>query len=578
MHFRSLRVKIIVSSIVCILTVGIFSNMYLYNYLSGIIAEKADAVSAAHLESIKNRINQSLSRFYDLGYTCSSDFDIARTMRYSRLNAVAQKNSGLKAREKLWSLLESSSVKDYVTTIMVFNENGIIVQPGNARRQGSLQDVVRIQELPLFKQLENGDELQVFGASESLASGNDCFVYISPVYDMVSMTNSGWLYMEVNTRWIFDETGSSLSDIFFVADNDGKVFSSDNYQSLELYKTYMADADEVRIDKNTYKISSVPLYVDTLTLVNYSDITFLSQDSQPIFFTALVVVATSFVVAVLMSVLLSSIITRPLRRLMGHIGKIAENDFTNDPEIEKGNDEISQTGRMVNQMTSSIKSLLEDTERMYIQRKNSEIALLQSQINPHFLYNTLDSIHWMAGIQKNTGIMTMTKGLSNLLKNLAKGIGDKITLGEEVSLLDSYVDIQLIRYTEVFQVVNNIPMDLYKYTITKFTLQPIVENSIFHGIEPKGALGLITLNAKRDGSDLLITVRDDGVGMTPEELAKLKNSVRNPNPSGLSGIGVANVDSRLKLVYGEEYGLTIKSEKGMYTTVTIRIPMEEDNV
>lgn len=578
MHFKSLRLKIILSSVICILTVGIFSNVYLYNYLSGIIADKADAVSITHLESVKTRINQTLMRFYSLGYTCSNDLDIARPLRYNNLKTVSEKNSGIKAQEKLWGLLESSSVKDYVTMIMVFNDDGIMVQPGNSRRQGSQRDIARIQELDLFIQAINGDELQVFGTSKSLMNNEDCFAYISPVYDLASLTNRGWLYIEINPKWIYDETGSSSNDNFFILDDNGAVFPSNNRLEIPIDMVHPVEISDIRIGNNTYNVRSIPLYTNTMKLVNYSDITFLDQDVQPILFTTIVVIATSLTVAVVLAIILSNLITRPLRLLMSRIGKIAENDLSFDPDIEKGQDEISQTGRMVNQMVGSIKSLLDETKEMYIQSKNSEIALLQSQVNPHFLYNTLDSIYWMANIQKNTGIVIMTKSLSSLLKNLAKGVGNKITLGEELSLLLNYVDIQLIRYAEVFQVIDNISPNLYKYTITKFTLQPIVENAIFHGIEPKGEYGTIILDAKENDGNLIITIQDDGVGMTPKELKELKNSVRNSNPSGLSGMGVSNVDSRLKLVYGSKYGLEIKSEKELFTQVAVHIPLEGENV
>ena len=132
-------------------------------------------------------------------------------------------------------------------------------------------------------------------------------------------------------------------------------------------------------------------------------------------------------------------------RLNARLRRIAANDFSFDPEIEKPQDELGQIGRTVNEMSMSIQHLLQETEEMYTQRRNIEIALLQSQVNPHFLYNTLDSIRWMAVIQKNPGIASITHSLSNLLKNIAKGTQDKITLAEELGLLQDYIAIQAVR-------------------------------------------------------------------------------------------------------------------------------------
>lgn len=573
MRLRSLKLKIILSSAACILAVGIFSNACLYRYLSGIIAEKADSVDQAGLESVQARMNRDLMRFYSLGYTCANDLDIARALRYGALRTLPQKTDGIKAQEKLWGLLESSAAKDYVTKLVAFNDSGVMVQPGNTRRQSSPGDVARIQALPVFAELREGGDLWLPRPSKSIAGGEDCLVYLSPVYDATSMSNRGWLYLEISSGWIADEQALHPPGSFIVLDGAGALFPGKR-QALAHELPPPGQVAEVRSGESTYKIRSAPLGQAGLTLYHRSDITFLSRDGQPILFTAVVVVATSLAVAVLLSVLLSSLITRPLARLMARIEKITANDLSFDPEIEQGGDEIAQTGRLVNQMVGSVRHLLRETEEMHLQNKNSEIALLQSQVNPHFLYNTLDSIHWMATIQKNTGIMTMTRSLSSLLKNLAKGIGDKVTLGEELSLVGDYVKIQQIRYMETFQLRDCIAPSLYKYNIVKFTLQPLVENAIFHGIEPKGELGAITLSAAEDGGDLLISVEDDGVGMSPQELAALKNSARNAHRSGLSGIGVANVDSRLRLVYGERYGISIESELGRFTRATVRIPKE----
>ena len=227
-------------------------------------------------------------------------------------------------------------------------------------------------------------------------------------------------------------------------------------------------------------------------------------------------------------------------------------------------------------MALHIQELLTQMEQMYEQRKNIEISLLQSRINPHFLYNTLDSIRWMAVIQKSRNIEQITRALENLLRNVAKGTDDKISLRQELALVEDYVHIQKVRYVEVFDYLCQVPEELLSCSIVKFTLQPIVENAIFHGVEPKGEFGEIRISA-RSGSDgdLFLTVEDNGVGMTPEELQKLKDNLQNHNKNSLNGMGVANVDARLKLIYGPSYGLLYESAPGEYTRVTIHIPREE---
>ena len=186
--------------------------------------------------------------------------------------------------------------------------------------------------------------------------------------------------------------------------------------------------------------------------------------------------------------------------------------------------------------------------------------LLQSQVNPHFLYNTLNSVHWMAVVQKNTGIEKMVKSLVSLLKNISKGVSDKITLADELALLEDYINIQSIRYMGAFEYVCKVPEELQQYRIIKFTLQPLVENAIFHGIVPKGAFGVVTVDAFEEENFLVVTITDDGTGMTEDTVKTLlrPRENRDRSSSSMAGIGIANVHRRLRLSYGKGAGLSVE--------------------
>ncbi|MFQ8979695.1 MAG: sensor histidine kinase [Waltera sp.] len=203
--------------------------------------------------------------------------------------------------------------------------------------------------------------------------------------------------------------------------------------------------------------------------------------------------------------------------------------------------------------------------------------MLQSQINPHFLYNTLNSIKWMATIQGATGISEMTTSLSRLLKSISKGTSLLIDIREELSLLENYFTIQSYRYggtiTMDIQVDNE---SLYNSEIIKFTLQPLVENAIFHGIEPKGCAGHIRIHVGYETSDntekIRIDVTDDGVGMTADKATQVLRSNDDSSADFFREIGVSNVHKRLQYQFGAEYGITIESKEGEYTTMSIHIP------
>ena len=209
------------------------------------------------------------------------------------------------------------------------------------------------------------------------------------------------------------------------------------------------------------------------------------------------------------------------------------------------------------------------------QKRDYEYQMLQNQINPHFLYNTLASIKWMATVQNAPGIAEMTTALSRLLKDISKGENRFIALSEELSLLMDYYTIMKYRYGGTIRVeIKTDDEQLLGCQIIKFTLQPIVENAIFHGIEPKGSSGTISIHVfKNESSDLQVDITDDGVGMDENMIQSLLSERYDKSKTTFfKRIGIANVHNRIRLEYGSKYGISIRSKLGSFTTVTILLP------
>ncbi len=209
------------------------------------------------------------------------------------------------------------------------------------------------------------------------------------------------------------------------------------------------------------------------------------------------------------------------------------------------------------------------------EKNDLEYKMLQSQINPHFIYNTLNSIKWMATVQGSEGIAEMTTALAKLLKSLSKGSSLKVPISEELSLLRDYCTIQSYRYGGTISI--DIRVDepsIEKYSIVKFTLQPLVENAIFHGIEPKGS-GHIDVHLYYENDLIRIDVTDDGVGMTKEKAESILKNNEEHKSDFFRELGVYNVNRRLLFEYGEHAGITIESAKGKGTTMTVRIPLRD---
>ena len=281
--------------------------------------------------------------------------------------------------------------------------------------------------------------------------------------------------------------------------------------------------------------------------------------------------------------LLHRMIAHPITALQNRIEKIGSGDFSSDPSIEWDN-ELGDIGRGINQMAARVTALMDRRLEDEKQKQDLEYRMLQNQINPHFIYNTLNSIKWMATIQHAPGIAEMVTALSRLLKSVSKGNERLVPLYEEFALLNDYFTIQQYRYGGTITLdVSYIEDERLNHNclIPRFTLQPLVENAIFHGIEPKGSAGKVMLRVERDpvNGDVLIRLTDDGIGMTPDQVAK---ALQEPGPEEAAAkyrhVGMWNVHKRLQYSFGEAYGLSIESEPGVGTTVTIRLPDEKSEV
>ena len=223
-------------------------------------------------------------------------------------------------------------------------------------------------------------------------------------------------------------------------------------------------------------------------------------------------------------------------------------------------------------MVKRINNLVQQQYQAGRDIKNAELKALQAQINPHFLYNTLDLINWKA-IDKNVPEITeITHALAKFYKLSLNQGKDVVTLRDEINHISTYVQIQNLRFDEKIGFCISIPEDLYQYGILKLLLQPIVENAIIHGILPKKGenyKGIIEITGSIDKEDLVLNIRDNGVGITKE---KIKSIFNNTNVRNKNGYGIKNINDRIKLYYGEKYGLTYQSCEEMGTTVTIYIP------
>lgn len=299
-------------------------------------------------------------------------------------------------------------------------------------------------------------------------------------------------------------------------------------------------------------------YVDELVNRNVNDMIRLS------FWLAVVVLA----VAVLTSWLLSRLMGKPLRGLASAMESF-ESDadhFTYRPV--GGTREVQELSDSFEHMVLRIQELMTTVREEEINLRKTELKALQAQINPHFLYNTLDSIAWMCEQGRNADAVKMVHALARLFRiSISRG-HELIPIAKELEHAESYLQIQMYRYKNQFTYTFDVDPDCLGYYCNKITLQPIIENSINHGLDLMVEEGRIDVRVRFDGDDIVFSVLDNGVGMSPEQL----EAIMQHGPTDRTGIGIKNVNDRLKIYFGKNYGLHITSEPDVGTCVEIRMP------
>ena len=398
--------------------------------------------------------------------------------------------------------------------------------------------------------------------------------------------SDGVVFIDLNYNAIIDLCDqNSIGDkgYVFILDQDGNIVYHPSQQQLynelqtENIDTVMnADSDIVVTgegdDEKIYTLSHSETTGWTIVgCVNMAELLKDSREANNIYvMTAIVLVA----IAMILSSFIARSITLPIQKLRDSMKKVQEGDFKAADVVIPSQNEIGSLTTSFNAMTHRIEELMEENVKEQEQKRKIELKALQSQINPHFLYNTLDSIIWMAEGKKYEDVVLMTASLARLLRQSISNEDETVLIGQEIQYVKSYLTIQKMRYKDKLEFEINVDPFINSVHIVKLVLQPIVENALYHGLKYKESKGLLTVTGYQKNQNAVIEITDDGVGMDEETLNHIfeKHKVNYRS----NGVGVYNVQKRLCMYYGKEYGLHYESEPGHGTTVTVTIPMEQE--
>ena len=292
---------------------------------------------------------------------------------------------------------------------------------------------------------------------------------------------------------------------------------------------------------------------------------------------SIIAFAAILILIVLLSYYIPLSITRPIRKLSEVTDQVAKGDLTVRSDIRTGA-EVGMLSDSLNTMIDKINELLEQVKKEQIRLRKAEFELLQSQINPHFLYNTLDTIVWLAEAGEQKKVVKMVGSLSEFFRTSLNQGKDIISIKEELQHVRSYLEIQQVRYQDILQYDIQVEEELYKYLIPKITIQPLVENALYHGIKNKRGVGKIIISGRREEDHFSILIEDNGIGISEERLSQVRAGVKNKVSTGKDIYGLYNVNERIRLNFGEKYGIFIESTYGKGTVVSVILPYMQEQL
>lgn len=380
-----------------------------------------------------------------------------------------------------------------------------------------------------------------------------------------------------------DQSTVGTKGYAFILDAKGNIVYHPQQQQLynELQTeniSLIMDTDEDTVltgtgnDGKLYSISrSEKTGWTVVDCTNVKELLSKSRQAQSVYvLTAIILV----IVALLFSRFMARSITLPIQKLRDSMKKVQEGDFSVSDVVVDSKNEIGSLTKSFDVMTHRIHELMEQNVHEQEEKRKSELKALQSQINPHFLYNTLDSIIWMSEGKKNEEVVLMTASLARLLRQSISNEDEVVPIANEVEYARGYLTIQKMRYKDKLEFQIEVDSSILYIPLIKLVLQPIIENAIYHGLKYKESKGLLIVKGFMKDGNAVLQVIDDGVGMDEETLAHIYDKHKVNYHS--NGVGVYNVQKRLKLYYGEDYGITYTSELGKGTTATITIPGRQE--
>lgn len=570
---HSIRNKIIVwamgFALVLALSVASLSYVLSVRYLK----ENQQQSALTNIHVLGNDLDSDISSVLTFANWICLDGTLENYLRTVNRTYAQDSHLGKKLSLSAWNHLNNEfniiGVRNHIGRVLISTPDGkqFLQVVGGGDAQGATNSPMTIMDTVFFDNLVTSSSYEWVGfvGNPLTRSGNPRVIpVVRPIHSSSSSIVLGWVYLDIPEHVVTNALKS-----FVLSEDDA------------LYLTF-SKGNSYRYYNGALKKEAVPPQVisytlpDTGWIISYLPSENALTSRMNYYRMMILLIFTAIVFAgLILSFTLQRTITRPVDLLIKRLEKIGQGDFSRDASLE-WNNELGEIGKGINSLSKNVSDLMETKLADEKERHDLEYQVLRSQINPHFLYNTLNTIKWMATIQGSDGIADMSTSLSRLMKNISKSTEDLIPIGDEFSLVDDYFTIMKYRYGGTIELeYQTDDASLLTEKINRFSLQPIVENAIFHGIEPKGSAGRIMIHTYEKDGNVIIDVTDNGVGMTQTAIESVLSGESQTSTEFFKQIGVYNVNERIKYTFGEGYGITIESEPSVYTTMRFTLPREK---
>lgn len=602
----SLRKRLILSFLATIIISALIIAGVLSTRATAIITEKVRHTHGLAMYQVRNNLDTILSNYEDIVLSIYKDRMMQRHIQGKQTNAYT--------REQFNEVL-AGRMFEGVKSIYIFSDTGRI----HGYDTQALNVNINLRQLDEYRQsVLNPNEISWLPtrrlkfyspAAKNIPEISTAFSATVILRDFDSLDKIGFLmvnFREQILREAYEKLVLQQGSYGLIIDRQGYIVSHNNpdYVGTRLENQNMQNilnagntSNGLYIDHmgESHLVISETSMVTGWKLVNFIPMRAITMEVEGIRQFSMVLMVLSVIFAFGIAMVLSGSILKPLAELTEAMKKVGEGDFS-IRVTPKRKDEIGELGMNFNKMITEINTLISKVYQAEIVKRELEYKALQAQINPHFLYNTLDSINWIAKRNNISEISTMVIALGDLMRISINKDKDFITIGEEMKYIEDYLTIQKIRYRDKFTVNINVEPGILNKRIPKLVVQPVVENAIVHGIEKKIGKGSLAIHGNISNDSLYFKVIDDGIGMKETELHCLQRKLNAANSEapdvidnangieqvsisdssnylkGHTGMGIINVNSRIKMLYGHKYGLSIDSRKDFGTQVTITLP------